>query len=470
MSLENNNSVINTESTNGYVSPNGNSTNNDAYNTNLNQNFGPMPSNQDGAYPHPPVKSPKDKKKTVMIIVGIVIAAIVLIAALAVGIHIAKEAKYPKYDLNDYIVSDVEVSGIVGDTKLMIGDTEITDKNASLLINWNGLYEINSVAINALGNNIQNYIRVYLDTDTTKLSNGDSVYIKVDYDNRKIEKAFGFKFTGDKLKVIDKVNGLKTKDELFDVFSCVDVSFAGYNGLGREVVKPKKTMPELPKSMSNYTIKCEYFDEDLTTAVYIKDGNKTKAKFLFRLDDDKTDLDRVPIVFGTSYYSLKNGIVVYLKVYSEISDTENIQILSDTKQFKVSGLGVPVDTSTKISKEDIDRFVEETNKEINKRELSSDASKGYYHTYLFENDNDVDSSENEGYGIALVSIYYDKDYNLIKYIVSYKPYLQDGKLKFNTFSDFDYCSANYYEEDGDIIDNIIENGDVKPTTKPILLK
>lgn len=464
MSLENNNSVINTESTNGYVSSNGNSTNNGAYNTNLNQN-GSMPPNSNGAYPQPPVKSPKDKKKTVMIIVGIVIAVVVLIVALAVGIHIAKEAKYPKYDLNDYIVSNVEVSGIVGDTKLMMGDTEITDKNASSLINWLKFYDIQSVVLNTFSNDIRNYIKVSLDTDVSKLSNGDSVYIKVNYDNKKLKKVFGFKLTGDRIKVVDEVSGLKSKDDLLDIFNYVDVSFDGYDGLASVSIKPKKDMPALPKILADYSIEGSNTDYSDCTITLRKNGAE-KATFQLNLNESKSNIDSEYITdVDFDCYKIKNGDKVYISVEDNENNSKDVELLSDSKQFTVSGLGKLVNPSTKIDEKDIKTIIETANKEINANGQNV-SSKDFYHLYLFENNANAKTTMDKIYGAAFVSAYIDKEDEMVEIIISYRPYMLNGKLMLNKFESLEY-GYNYYD-DSDILKAIKD--EISCSTEPTILK
>ena len=408
------------------------------YNANSNQQ-GYSSQTPNAPYSQSTVKTKKLDKKTIFIVVGVVIASLaVLIILTLIATSVNNSQKYDDYDISSLISSNVSVEGAVGDTHLVVNDTVIDQNNAYLLLDEEKIENIDS----ELAENIKDYFTVSFVNDVTKLSNGDSVEISVDYDNDKMKKEFGVKFSGGKeLKIIEGIANLKTKDEMLDIFNYVDVTFEGYEGVAKVNVKAKNDL-KLSDKFSEYKLEQSPADDDCLCAFTIYKGDTLVNTYYIGVNKDKLENLTIQGYDNAEWYKLKNGDNIDLNV-SESHDDSSITLLNKIETVTVSGLGKKLSALSKINKNDLDEFIKNTDKKMN-AEGNDISSKNYYHTYIFEND----SSDDNEYKSALVSVYVNDSHTAIELIIAYEPYICDEKLHYGSLETTYLCisSDNILEE------------------------
>ena len=114
------------------------------YNANSNQQ-GYSSQTPNAPYSQSTVKTKKLDKKTIFIVVGVVIASLaVLIILTLIATSVNNSQKYDDYDISSLISSNVSVEGAVGDTHLVVNDTVIDQNNAYLLLDEEKIENIDS--------------------------------------------------------------------------------------------------------------------------------------------------------------------------------------------------------------------------------------------------------------------------------------------------------------------------------------
>ncbi len=384
--------------TNNAQTSSGNATQNSDY------GFGPISSNQEednGIFSSEIFLKAKDlfdKHRKASIISLSVIAGVIVLSVIISAI--AKNAPI-NIDLEDYvseaIILDEDLEDSYG-SYYYLDTYENYDAGAGLhlsgynsyayvdnvrnIIDWDSLIaDVNEKLEKK--NNSRRYITFWDCFDSSSfefevdpsenLSNGDIVTVDVTVQMSTYYEDYyedvEFKMCDEKYSFEFEVQGLETVDA-FNPFDYVSFVASGANGYGsvRPVVDP-----ELNKEISVSGYSVQYNREN---SYYLYHGEDYVTTVTFSCDEDYS-----------SNGSYKNGDSVKMICYCSDEDTlwdYGIQVAQTEKTYKVENLGDYITGSTKLSAEEVQKFVNHANGEISNRYSNNDSYKDFTHnsTYI----------------------------------------------------------------------------------------